>query len=464
MDGRWPTILALWASVLGWAGCRPDRGLQEGRSVAPALSNIVLITIDTIRADRLGCYGYFRDTTPEIDRFAKECILFERCLAPMATTLPAHTSILTGTYPIEHGVLANVAHGGLPFQRSPRLRSLAEVASQAGYLTAAFVSAAPLKRGTGMESGFQEFDQPILRERSARDTNERVFTWLEARSTEPYLLWVHYYDPHTPYEPPPPYDTMFQTDQRQQAYLAERRFVSHPAGKRGFPRSAAKINNRYDGEIRYVDSQVGRLLERLRSLETWDRTVVVLVGDHGQSVWQHGEGYHGSIHDEQLHVPLLIRKPGIAGRRFAAVVSAVDLPATLIGLIEGFPADEFLEQTSGRNVLAEGFEPTPVFSHQSHRKRDDRPFPTYALTSGQWKYVHQIGGTDRLYHLSRDPHELHDVLPDHLQLAAELRAQVLSMIAQQSAKAAAYQGGRADPPEPLDPAVLEQLRSLGYVE
>ena len=175
-------ITATQAWLLPLAVCLALAGCRQRIDVS-GHPNIVLITLDTTRADHLGAYGYFRDTSPRIDAFAEESIVFEHAIAPMATTLPTHVSILTATYPLEHGVLANVMHGGRRFVPAAGLRSFATVCREQGYRTAAFVSAAPLKRDSGIQAGFEEFFEPEKGEASVRAgvTNKELFRWLHAR-------------------------------------------------------------------------------------------------------------------------------------------------------------------------------------------------------------------------------------------------------------------------------------------
>ncbi|HJS75544.1 MAG TPA: sulfatase-like hydrolase/transferase, partial [Vicinamibacteria bacterium] len=174
--------------------------------------NLVIVSIDTLRADRLGLYGYFRETTPFLDSLAKESLVFERCLAPMAVTFPSHLSLFTGAYPEETGAFANARVGGLAFVPTARLRSLAQVLREGGYRTAAFVGATPLKRHTGIDAGFEHFDEPAAGQRRAGATNKRVLSWLAARDDGPFFLWVHYFDPHKPYDAPEPFRSKFEED------------------------------------------------------------------------------------------------------------------------------------------------------------------------------------------------------------------------------------------------------------
>jgi len=449
----WAVLLAL--ALAGSSACR--RPSEPGADRPP----IVVITIDTLRADHLGCYGYFRDTSPTIDALAAESILFERCIVPMATTLPTHASIFTGTYPLEHGILANYKHGGFQFVPSPRLASLAQYAGRLGYQTAAFVSATPVKRGTGIEAGFDIFDEPSATERRAEQTTRAVIDWLDKRDHRPLLLWVHYFDPHNEYAPPPPYDTRYVTDEPLESMLARARFADHsrrPTGATVVTRSAI---NGYDGEIRYTDDQLAVLFRALKSRGLWEDAAVVLIGDHGEGLGQHGEPGHGLVWDEQLHAPLIVRVPGIGPRRIADPVSAVDLLPTLLGLLELPVSEAFRAQFSGVDALAPGAETRHILSRSSDRRmRFDVP-TTYSITGNGWKYIHAIGGESMLFDLISDPHELENVAAAHPDVANDLCGRLRADVIRQRARGVQL-GSGAVVPLPRDRR--GELADLGYAE
>lgn len=425
--------------------------------------NLILITIDTLRADHLGCYGYFRDTSPAIDKLAAESILFERCIVPMATTLPSHTSLLTATYPIEHGVLANVKRGGYKFTPSPRLQSYAEIARKAGYTTAAFVSAAPLNEETGIAAGFDHYDQPEKLERIAAETNEQVFAWLKNRKAGPFFLWIHYYDPHFPYAPPEPYNALYEEDDALDRYMTERRFARKIELPSGSTLPISRMVNNYDGEIRYLDDQLDLLFAELKREKLWDRSALVFTSDHGEGVGQHGRTGHSFTWTEQLHAPLLIRLPGEQGRRIPQVMSLVDLLPTLLALLPTLPQGDFAAQASGRSVVNDDFVPLPVLSQDCEIQRHDHQPANYTLTTATWKLVHEPEGVDRLYDLSEDPFELTDAAADHPDILADLMHQLFSILAEQQLKGEEYRAETGDTLQQFDPKLREQLRGLGYM-
>ena len=286
--------LSLAICLLATSAC----SWSEPKSIS---SNIIVITIDTLRADHLGCYGYFRDTSPNIDQFAQDAVLFENAFTTMSTTLPAHLSLMTSTYPPAHGVKGNMDIWKRPFAGSDGITTLAQAMQLLGHETAAFVSATPLKPHSGIQVGFDTYDVPNRTERRAAATNRQVFDWLDQTREKPFFLWIHYFDPHAPYRPPSPYKASFATDPRQQEYLS-----SIDVSLAKFPRLHA-THNAYDGEIRYTDQHIRNLVDRVREQGLWENSTIVLTADHGEALGQHAWLDHGRIYNEQLHIPLLIK-------------------------------------------------------------------------------------------------------------------------------------------------------------
>ena len=223
------------------------------------IRNVLLISIDTCRADRLGCYGYQGQVTPKIDAPAREGVRFTSVITPVPMTLPAHCSMLTGSYPATHGVHSN-------YERLGEANvTLAKVMRSAGYQTAAVLGGFPMSSRFGIGQGFETYDDEFPRkhgadepgERKAEEVSRRGMAWLESHGSQPFFLFLHYYDPHYPYDPPAP-----------------------------FPQT-------YEGELAYTDVWVGKVLDRLRELALYDNTLVVLVGDHGEGLSEHGEKEHG---------------------------------------------------------------------------------------------------------------------------------------------------------------------------
>jgi arylsulfatase A-like enzyme len=448
---------------------KPTSGLRPGDTLGRALlsllwgasllvgctsfepPSIVLVTLDTTRADHLGCYGYFRDTSPVLDSLAGEGVLFENALTPMASTLPAHVSLLTSTSTLRHGVKANFDRLKRRFEPGASPPSFAEVVRDLGYETAAFVSAATLKDHTGIQAGFRTFDQPEAFHRVAAQTTDEVVRWLRSNGARPFFLWVHYFDPHLPYDPPPPFGERFATGDGLIGFLAERKV----------PRRLAGASNLYDGEIAYMDEQIGKLFAALREVGAWNGSAVVVAGDHGEGLGQHGWMSHGRIYNEQLRVPLIVKFPlgrGPISVRSDSLASLEDVVPTLVGVLNLPVPDGVREGFEGVD-LVEGTESRPyVFSERTRSRGGWKPGRKYALTERSWKYFHLPEGRDELFHLESDPFESANVLDAHPEIASRMKRAILDELEREVTPV----GQQRD--EEMDPERIEQLRQLGYVE
>ncbi len=304
----------------------PRAGVLAGPSGPDSRPNLVLITIDTLRADYLSSYGSRRVKTPTLDGLAAEGVLFENAYCQVPLTPPSHASILTGTYPATHG-LRDFTSGPL----GPDLPTLATVLEAQGYRTAAFVSAFVLDRSWGLGRGFQlyfdEFDasaggggQQADVQRPANETLDRALPWLESAEA-PFFLWLHLFDPHHDYEPPEPFRSLYRDDP-------------------------------YAGEVAWVDSQLARLVGVLRSRGVYEDTLVVATSDHGEGLGQHGEREHGFfLYEEVIRIPLIFKLPsslGAAGSRVGEVVQSIDILPTVLQVL-GLQAPPSVE---GRGLLS----------------------------------------------------------------------------------------------------------------
>ncbi len=449
-------VLALGTALL-LCGC--PKTAREG------LPNLVVISLDTTRADHLGLYGYFRDTSPRLDAFAEDALVFEQAYTPMATTLPTHASLFTGVLPIEHGVLANLGHGGSRFETTKELTTLAVEARRAGYATGGFVSAAPLKEGSGIEAGFDTFVQPGPGEvlRTGDVTAREALDWLSGRDDAPYLLFVHFFDAHWPFTQPGEGGITFRTDRELDQWIGTRGIAASSDREGVGPEASRDAHNRYDAALRFQDEQLGRLLDALAARPDWDRTSVVIVGDHGEGLSQHGHAAHGRTWNEQLHVPLLLRIPGETPRRIPDLTSIVDVLATLLPRVDAPELGRLLEQTSGRDALGDRTPTRALFAQDTGRVAG-RDHYRLALTTPRWKYFRsQRPAAESLYDRLSDPFELKDVAALHPAELERLRAALDLQLEQQRAHAAALRGDAPPPERDVDPELLDQLRSLGYV-
>jgi choline-sulfatase len=391
----------------------------------PSPVSILLVTLDTTRADHLGCYGANFAATPNLDKLARKGVRFEEAISPAPLTLPSHASLLTGMVPRRHGVRNNAL-----FRLGPEPELLASVLGRHGYSTAAFVSSVVLDRITGLDRGFDRYDDTLrigpresfdYQERAAIQTNDAVFRHLDELD-EPFFLWVHYFDPHLPYVPPDPY---------------RGRFPDRP----------------YDGEIAFMDEQFGRLLGAVRKKKT--SLLVVVAGDHGESLGEHGEDAHGLfVYQATQRVPLIIAGPGVPrGKVVTARTGLVDVAPTLLDLL-GLPP---LSDVDGESVV-------PLMRGKSLPPRAyelESLFPSYAygwaplhgLINGNYKYIQ--APRSELYRLSSDPNETRDLVETKTKRAAVMSKNLVLLTADE-----------ATPSIADDPDLAEQKRrltSLGYL-
>jgi arylsulfatase A-like enzyme len=417
---------------------------------------IVVIVVDTLRADHLSTYGYFRDTSPFIDSFADSAILFENAFTPIATTLPAHVSLWTGKYPLQTGVLKN----GSKFKRSSTsgVSFFAEMLKGIGYQTAAFVSAGPVKAKTGMDIGMDTYDEPEGSQRPSDETTDNTLEWLDSTAQAPFFLWVHYFDPHNPYEPPEPYKSKFTSRRDMSEFLLARGLPApiHPA--------LAWENNFYDGEIAFVDAQVRRLVEALQAKGWYDEATIVFTADHGEGLGQHNYLRHGRIYNETLRIPLIIKFPkssGLNGQRRTNMVSLIDIVPTLASTLSLPLAGRQLEQLAGVNALDPAQEREYIFAQRTFRERPMTwgPGQKFALLKGNWKYHHSTHVDDELYDLENDPSEIDNRLFWHPWLADEMKDLLLTLVAEYSSES-----GNLNVLEDMSPESLRELRALGYIQ
>jgi arylsulfatase A-like enzyme/Flp pilus assembly protein TadD len=404
-------------------------GCSRGETGKP---NLLLVTVDTVRADHLGCYGDREAVTPAFDRLAAEGIRFAAASSSVPLTLPSHATLLSGLLPPHHGLRNNGA-GALP----PGTATLATLLSGAGYRTGGFVGAFVLDRRFGLGQGFEVYDDEIPRdpkagislgaERPGRDVVDRARAWLAQKNDRPFFLWVHLYDAHAPYAPPP-------------AWAAR-----HP----GRP---------YDGEISEVDEQVGRLLAELDRRGLAGRTVVAVAADHGESLGEHGELTHGLLlYEPTLHVPLILRAPGrLTPRVVQTPVSLADLAPTLAGLLGRAFAGEGVRPRDGRDLTADlldGREPPSGEVYAESRYPAIFGWsPLAALRRRDLKYI--SAPAPELYDLGKDPKEAANLLAQDSGGPAKGFAARLAEI---------EKGAVASPQPATDAETRARLASLGYV-
>ena len=383
---------------------------------------MILISIDTLRSDRLPAYGHAAGSTPAIDDLARDAILFERAYSHYPLTLPSHASVFSGLLPPRHGVRDNV---GYPYDGATH-PTLASLLGAAGYETAAIVSAFVLRRATGIGHGFELYDDAFAPrpgesldsvQRPGRETARRAIAWLQARRQRPFLLFVHLYEPHAPYLPPAPF--------------------------------ATQLADRYDGEVAAADAAVGEIIQELRRLDLYDRSLVVLFSDHGEALGDHGGQTHGVfLYREALQVPLLVKLPGSenGGRRVSSPARLVDVFPTVLDVAGAAvpPNDglDLLELSSRRSP------PRPVYAETWYPRLHFGWSELSSWIDGDHHYIE--GPAPELFDLAADPQERVDLFATDRRRAAELRRSLATI------------DRRLAPPAAIDAEDRAALAALGY--
>ncbi len=420
-------LLFLGASILSFF-----LGRNAVFSKAAENLNLLLITVDTLRADHVGIYGG-KAKTPVIDQLGRSGVLFTNAYSHVPLTLPSHCSLLTGTLPLFHGVRDNG-------YRLPDVnRTLADILKAKGYRTAAFVGAFPLDSRFGLDKGFDTYDDSYgsknlqrdlsFVERKAEEVNSKAVDWLDKNKAHKFFMWVHYFDPHAPYEPPSPF---------REEYLGIE----------------------YDGEIAYTDLMIGWFLEKLRQWNLMDNTLVVLTSDHGEGLGEHQEKTHGIfIYDATLHVPLIFSNPKIlCGSRIVSdQVGLVDVMPTILDLLN-IPPEPNIQGRSLKSAIIDRktLRDREVYIESVAAMLDRDWAPLQGLRTKDWKYIE--APLPELYDLRKDPRETVNLIEKNPRVAQRLQTKMWETIAKNSSIASS----KIQRPE-MDKETQERLKSLGYI-
>ena len=424
--------------------------------------NIVLVSVDTLRADYLGCYGA-PNKTSFIDSIAQSGFVFESMFTTSSTTLPAHVSLLTSFYP------KDIRNG---YTLADSVTTMAEVLDSHGYLSWAFVSALPLDVRFNLDQGFDYYDSDFggcrgslalkgnkwfshnyqVFDCNAEETTDRVLTTLKTKEHHaPYFLWVHYYDPHLPYTPPEGYYDPTNVTRDTFPY-----FLNNPTQS-----DMDSLRELYGGEVTYVDYHIGRLMDGIKQLGKADKTILVIVSDHGENLYQH-DGYldHSLVvYDTVMWIPCIIQLPGHSGRRISELVSIIDVMPTLLDLI-GVSYDN----TEGQSLirLMESKKPEPVRDYVTCETNDfgvRLEDQTIALRTKTMKYIYNNWkrGKDIFFTLAEDPSESKPL--DNLKAP-----EVNTIKGWYEAWRKQYKSGNMSSLQELDSETKEALKSLGYLK
>lgn len=419
--------------AVAWA-CAAALLLPACGETTPRPTSVLLITLDTTRADRLGCYGKPAAGTPVLDALAARGVLCEAAYTTAPITLPAHASILTGLTPPQHGARDNGA-----YRVDGSLETAAELLATPDRRAAAFVAAFPLYAQFGLDQGFEVYDDDLrggrkgslVSERPGNAVTNATLRWLEQLDEgEAFFAWTHYYDPHQAWQPPPQFAARFPGDP-------------------------------YQAEIAFVDAQIGRLLEHLERDGRLDDTLVVVVADHGEGLGEHGEETHAElVYDSTMRVPLLLAGPGVpAGRRLTRTVSVVDVLPTLTELL-GLPTPDVRGRSLAPLWRGETDEHPVAYLESLYCELHNGWSPLQGVVDGEHKLIvapRTEGAVAELYALSRDPHERVDLAAREPERVAELRATLAAVLRATPPRTSAASTREATPDE------LAALAELGYV-
>jgi choline-sulfatase len=404
---------------------------KVGPPKAPPHPNVILITIDTLRSDHVGCYGAEAVKTPTLDGLAHDGVVFERAISQVPLTWPSHAVILTGTYPFQNGVQDFT---GQPL--APQFRSVAQSFKQAGYATGAVVSAFVLDRSWGLGRGFDFYDDAFsaetfqkkdigLVDRRAGESVDHAIAWLKKTPRRPFFFWLHLYDPHSPYDPPEPYRTEYR---------------SHP----------------YDGEIAYADHELGRLMAWLKQNKLYDSSGIMVLSDHGESLGEHGEDEHGFfVYNATVHVPLIVKPPAGSGiqaqRRHDPVETAAVAPSLL--QLAGVQ-DPIQSQFQAPSLFAAAGDKSAAYSETFYPFSSFGWNPLHALESERFHYID--APKPELYDMQSDPGETTNLAAQQPATVAVLKEQLQQRIAHNPFNRQNPGAGN------LSPDAQEKLRALGY--
>ncbi|MBI3666938.1 MAG: sulfatase [Acidobacteria bacterium] len=487
--------------VLGTASFLEYRAYPKARSSRPATEgvgrpNVVLVVLDTVRADHLSVYGY-AGTTPHLKQFAEEATLFTRAIAPSDVTLSSHASLFTGLYASRHGAhlsepgSGQMLHDPGSFPLADKFHTLAEILSESGYLTMAVIAnPGYLGRGFHLDQGFAYYSLPsfsaagrefYLREGlqelwrafsgsqlgywRAEEVNRRVFPLLvrARKDGRPFFLFVNYMDAHEPYGPPPPFDTLFPGKDETMTATRYYELEAEVNARARYitDRERRHILSQYDGGIAYLDFQLAKLMTRLKQLDLYENSLIIITADHGQAFGERSFSGHGglSVYQDLVHVPLLIRYPNRHQKAVMKdVVSLVDIMPTALDVLgleipKDIDGQSLRKQNEGSSkiVISESFPEAGLIASHPRFHRVER-----ALFAGSLKFIYSTAGKRELYDLSQDPNETTNLYSAKRGVSREMEAKLNEWL----------RGVRAEYPTPsqLDKETLDRLRSLGYLQ
>jgi arylsulfatase A-like enzyme len=453
---RWMVWMVTFVFLVGVWACKGEKS-PKGLKM-----NLLLITLDTLRADHLSLYGYAENTSPTLDALASTSVVFDHAIAQSAITPVSHASIMTGLNPHHHKLRS--LHGGVGYKLPDSCLTLAEIMKANSYATGGFVSAFPVTLHYGLHQGFESWDEKFRKEdaariltnngivntgraqRAANETTTRAIAWLRQQAKTPFFAWIHYFDVHDPLILPP------------QEYL--RRFLPKSRNKDDVFRAI------YDAEIAFMDDQIHRVLRELEDLQIRENTVLAVLSDHGEGLGDHQWWGHSILYQEQIRLVFILSIPGRGENlRLSSLVRSIDLVPTIVELIDlDLPADslfdgvsllELIDKSVTQPLIAYSESINDLTAYYGSQMQNES---LYSILDGQWKLIlHREHSRDKrleLFDLQSDPHELRDLSEKHPEITIRLRNRLEGM-----------QVIISDPPRPtIDEKTKERLKSLGYIK
>ncbi|MFC2091203.1 sulfatase [Elusimicrobiota bacterium] len=443
------------------------------------IKRIILITVDTLRADHLSSYGYPRKTSECIDRFARNGTIFHNALSPISTTSPAHASIFTSLYPLQHNVMKN----GHILQ--DKYTTMAEILKSAEFKTAGFASTYLHFKVANMHQGFDFYDEPNPEDtpyyRPAHETTDAAINWINNQDpSQKTFMWIHYFDPHGPYRTHEFFNSASKDEEDFLAnYLMEKQHISTTIHDNDPAKMYAVITN-YDAEIHFADTQISRFLDNMLNNGFYDNTLWIITADHGEGLGNHDWMEHGkNIYNEQLRVPLIMffSSGRYKNKSIKKIVELTDILPTLIQIIGGKAAESFkkIPNAQGTSLLPllndvpDSFPDKYAFAQRmmySAESTDKLKFPDryepgekYAFQSKDFKYIYRTAGNDEFFNLKKDPYETINIHgdPEFRYISRKMKDLLIDKIEQ-------LKKGTFIEPEIADSQVIEKLRSLGYIQ
>lgn len=426
-------VAALFCCALAFILAFVQTAVGANPKTANASPSVILITIDTVRADHVGCYGAKNIQTPTLDSLAHDGVVFERAISQVPLTWPSHAVILTGLRPYQNGVQDFT---GQPLDA--RFRSVAQAFKRHGYATGAVVSAFVLDRSWGLSRGFDFYDDAFapeafvnrdlgLVDRRAGESVDRALAWLKKNPRRPFFFWLHLYDPHSPYDPPEPFRSQYR-------------------------------GHEYDGEIAYADHELGRVVAWLKRNQLYDSSMILFVSDHGESLGEHGEHEHGFfVYNATVHVPLIVKPPAKSGIRPGRISRPVETTAIATTLLEGAGIHDTMGgQLQARGLLAASQPPDDAaYSETFYPFSSFGWSPLHALETSRYHYIE--APQPELFDLAADPEEKNNLASQQTATVAVLKERLAKLLGDRPYTPA------ADSNAGLSVDALEKLRALGYV-